>query len=40
MPTQTIELPQFALPTDAEPSVVTDAPHERAWYPPYLAPRG
>ncbi|MEQ4721203.1 hypothetical protein [Nonomuraea sp. B19D2] len=39
MPTQTVELPTFSLTGDAVPSVTTDAPHERAWTPPFSSPR-
>ncbi|MEV0201750.1 hypothetical protein [Nonomuraea sp. NPDC050691] len=39
MPTQNVEMPQFAPAGNSAPSVTTDAPHERAWYPPFLSPR-
>ncbi|MBB4942156.1 hypothetical protein FHR32_006542 [Streptosporangium album] len=38
MPTQTVELPQLPPAMNTLPSVTTDAPHERAWHPPYAAP--
>ncbi|WP_281387369.1 hypothetical protein [Nonomuraea rhodomycinica] len=40
MPTQNVEIPQFTLADKSAPSVTTDAPHERAWQPEFLSPRG
>ncbi|GAA4863948.1 hypothetical protein [Kitasatospora terrestris] len=38
MPSQTVELPKTEVAAESAPSITTDAPHERAWFPPYLAP--
>ncbi|MEO3876446.1 hypothetical protein ABGB18_47430 [Nonomuraea sp. B12E4] len=39
MPTEIVEMPKFPLAGSTKPSVTTDAPHERAWYPPFNSPR-
>ncbi|WP_354642265.1 hypothetical protein [Kitasatospora camelliae] len=38
MPSQTVELPKLVSAAKTAPSITSDAQHERAWPPPYLAP--